>query len=219
MWTLVDMLKGAKPIGCKWIFKKNYYPDGSIEKYKARLVANFFTQKTNINYFDTFAHVTRISSIRVLLALTSIHKLVIHQMDVKTTFLNGELEEEIYMTQPEGCIVPCQEEKVCKFLKYLYGLKQTLKEWHEKLNNVLLCKGFSTNDANKNVYTISKNGECVIICLYVNDMLTFGTCNDIVFKTKLFLGSKFEMKDMGEACVIIGVKIIMKGNSILLSQE
>jgi len=100
-WTLVDLPKGEKPIGCKCIFKKKYHPDGSMEKYKVRLVVKGFTKKHNINYFDTFALVTGTSSIHVLLALTSIHKLVIHQMGVKTTFLNGELEEEIYMTQPE----------------------------------------------------------------------------------------------------------------------
>jgi len=127
-WTLVDLPKGAKTIGCKWIFKKNYHPDGSIEKYKTRLVVKGFTQKHNINYFDTFSLVTRISSIRVLLALAFIHKLLIHQMDVKTTFLTGELEEEIYMTQPEGCVVPGQKEKVCKLLKSLYGLKQAPKQ-------------------------------------------------------------------------------------------
>jgi len=110
--TFVDLPKGAKPIGCKRIFKKKYHLDGSIEKYKARLVAKGFTKKHNIDYFDTFAPVTRISSIRVLLVLASIHKLVIHQMDVKTTFLNGELEEEIYMTQSEGCVVLGQKEKV-----------------------------------------------------------------------------------------------------------
>jgi len=126
-WTLVDLPKGAKPIGCKWIFKKKYHPDGSIDKYKARLVAKGFTQKPNIDYFDTFAPVTRISSIRVLLALAATHKLVIHQMDVKTDFLNGELEEEIYMTQLKGCVVHGQENKVCKLLKSLYGLKQTPK--------------------------------------------------------------------------------------------
>ena len=91
------------------IFKKKYHPDGSIEKYKVRLVAKGFTQKHNIDYFDTFAPVIRISSMCVLLALTSIQKLVIHQMDVKTTFLNGELEEEVYMTQPEGCVAPGQK--------------------------------------------------------------------------------------------------------------
>jgi len=175
-WTLVDLPKGAKLIGCKWIFKKKYHPDGSIEKYKARLVAKGFTNKHNIDYFDTFAPVTRIFSIRVLLALTSIHKLVIHQMDVKIAFLNGELEEEIYMIQPEGCVVPGQKEKVCKLLKSLYGLKQAPKQWHEKLDNVLLCEGFSTNDADKCVYSRSENGEYVIICLYVDDMLIFCTC-------------------------------------------
>jgi len=123
------------------------------------------------------------------------------------------------MTQPERCVVPGQENKVCKLLKSLYGLKQAPKQWHEKLDNVLLCDGFSPNDADKCVYSKSENGECVIICLYVDDMLIFGTCIDIVSRTKLFLGSKFEMKDMGEANVILGVRIIRKGDSILLSQE
>jgi len=113
----------------------------------------------------------------------------------------------------------CQEEKVCKLLKSLYGLKQALKQWHEKLDNILLCDSFSTNDVDKCVYTKSENGECVIICLYVDDMLIFGTCIDIVSKTKLFLESKFEMKDTSEASVTLGVKVIRKGDSILLSQE
>jgi len=128
------------------IFKKKYHPDGSIEKYKVRLVAKGFTQKHNIDYFDTFAPVIRISSMCVLLALTSIQKLVIHQMDVKTTFLNGELEEEVYMTQPEGCVAPGQKEKVCKLLKSLYCLKQAPNQWHEKIDKVLFCESFSTND-------------------------------------------------------------------------
>ena len=96
--TLVDLPEGANPIGRKWIFKRKYNSDGSIYKYKARLVAKGFTQEPNIDFFYTFAPVTRISSIRILIALASIHKLVIHQMDVKTTFLNGDLKEEIYMT-------------------------------------------------------------------------------------------------------------------------
>jgi len=89
----------------------------------------------------------------------------------------------------------------------------------KKLDNVLLCDDFSPNDADKCVYPKSENGECVVICLYVDDMLIFGTCIDIVSRTKFFLGCKFEMKDMGEANVILGVRIIRKGDSILLSQE
>jgi len=114
---------------------------------------------------------------------------------------------------------PGQEYKVCKLLKSLYGLKQVPKQWHEKLDNVLLCDGFSPNDADKCVYSKYKNGECVIICLYVDDMLIFGKCIDIVSRTKLFLGSKFEIKDIGEANVILGVRIIRKGDNILLYQE
>ena len=94
-WEFVDLPLGAKTIGCMWIFKRKLKQDGSIEKYKARLVAKGFKQRNDVDYFDTFAPVTRIASIRVLIALDSIHNLVIHQMDVKTTFLNGDLEEEI----------------------------------------------------------------------------------------------------------------------------
>ena len=107
--------------------------------------------------------------------------------------------------------------KVCKLLKSLYGLKQAPKKWHEKLDSVLLCDGFLPNDVDKCVYSKSENGECIIICLYVDDMLIFGTCIDIVSRTKLFLGFNFEMKDMCEANVILGVRIIRKEDSILLS--
>ena len=108
---------------------------------------------------------------------------------------------------------------MCKLLKSLYGLKQAPKQWHEKFNETLLVDGFSSSDADKCMHTKSVNDDHVIICLYVDDMLIFGTCNDIVFKTKSFLASKFDMKDMGEASVILGVKIIRKGDNILPSQE
>ena len=117
----------AKTIGCKWIFKRKLKQDGSIKKYKARLVVKGFKQRKNVDYFDTFAYVTRITSIRVLITLVSIHNLVIHQMDVKTAFFNEDLKEEIYMEQLGGCLVPRNEKKVCKLVKSLYGLKQAPK--------------------------------------------------------------------------------------------
>jgi hypothetical protein len=92
------------------------------------LVAKGYRQKQNVDYFDTYSPVTRIASIKILFAIASIYKLVVHQMDVKTAFLNGDLEEEIYMEQPEGCVVPSQEHKVCKLVKSLYGLKQAPKQ-------------------------------------------------------------------------------------------
>ncbi|XP_077234740.1 uncharacterized protein LOC143876948 [Tasmannia lanceolata] len=116
-WELTDLPPGWKPIDCKWILKKKLRTDGSIEKFKARLVAKGFKQKEGMDFFDTYSPVTRITTIRMLIAISTIYNLEIHQMDVKTAFLNGELEEEIYMEQPEGFVVPGQEQKVCKLIK------------------------------------------------------------------------------------------------------
>ncbi|KAL0445959.1 UNVERIFIED_CONTAM: Retrovirus-related Pol polyprotein from transposon TNT 1-94 [Sesamum latifolium] len=110
-WELVDLPPGSTPLGCKWILKRKYKADGSIDKYKARLVAKGFKQKEGLDFFDTYSPVTRITSIRVLIAIAALYDLEIHQMDVKTAFLNGELDEEIYMEQPEGFVVPGQEKK------------------------------------------------------------------------------------------------------------
>ena len=100
-WVLVDLPTGSKPIGCKWLFRRKYNTNESIQTFKVRLVAKGFKQREGVDYFDTYALVARIMSIRVLLALASIYKLIVHQMDVKTTFLNGDLDEEVYMEQPE----------------------------------------------------------------------------------------------------------------------
>jgi hypothetical protein len=127
-WEVVDQPYGCKPIGCKWVFKKKLRPDGTIERYKARLVAKGYTQKENDDFFDTYSPIVRMTIIRVLILLAASYGLTIHQMDVKTAFLNGELEEEIYMDQPDGFIANGQEGKVCKLLKSLYGLKQAPKQ-------------------------------------------------------------------------------------------
>jgi hypothetical protein len=108
-------------------------------------VVKGFRQREGIDYFDTYAPVARITSIRVLKALASIYKLVVHQMDVKTAFLNGDLDEEVYIDQPEGFVFPGNEKKVCKLIKSLYGLKQAPKQWHEKFDTVILVNGFKHN--------------------------------------------------------------------------
>ncbi|KAD7478580.1 hypothetical protein E3N88_01716 [Mikania micrantha] len=173
-WKLTDLPPGCKPLGCKWIFKRKMKVDGSIDKYKARLVIQGFRQKEGTDFFDTYAPVARISTIRLLIALASIHKLLIHQMDVKTAFLNGELDEEVYMKQPEGFVLPGQENKVCKLIKSLYGLKQAPKQWHQIFDDVILSHGFLLNQADKCVYSrFDPSGKGVIICLYVDDMLIF----------------------------------------------
>ncbi|KAL2223705.1 UNVERIFIED_CONTAM: Retrovirus-related Pol polyprotein from transposon TNT 1-94, partial [Sesamum indicum] len=142
-WVLVDLLPGCTTIGCKWIFKRKLKPDGTIDKFKARLVAKGFKQKDGIDYFDTYSPVARLTTIRILIALASGYNLPIHQMDVKTAFLYGELEEEIYMDQPERFVAHGNEHKVCKLVKSLYGLKQAPKQWHEKFDKTILAFGFT----------------------------------------------------------------------------
>jgi hypothetical protein len=183
-WFLVDLPSGFKLIGCKWIFKKKMKSDGSIDTYKARLVAKGFRQSKGINYFDTYALVVRISSIRTLISLASINNLEIHQMDVKTAFLNGYLDEEVYIEQSEGFVIPRQENKVCKLVRSLYGLKQVPKQWHGRFDNVVISNGFGLNKDDKCIYFIMFN--IVIICLYVDDMLIFSNSISCIKDTNFF---------------------------------
>ncbi|GJU85291.1 zinc finger, CCHC-type containing protein [Tanacetum coccineum] len=215
-WVLADIHSGCKPLGCKWIFKRKLKVNGTIEKFKVGLVIQGFRQ----NIFYTYAPVARISTIRLLIALASIHNLIIHQMDVKTSFLNGELDEEVYMNQPQGFIMPGNENKVCKVILSLYGLKQAPKQWHQKFDEVVLSSGYLLNQADKCVYSkFDESSKGVVICLYVDDMLIFGTNQVQVDMTKEFLSLKFSIKDMGEADVILGIRIKHESNGIATSQS
>nr|CAE02261.2 OSJNBb0058J09.8 [Oryza sativa Japonica Group] len=218
-WEVTERPYGCKPVGCKWVFKKKLRPDGTIEKYKARLVAKGYTQKEGEDFFDTYSPVARLTTIRVLLSLAASHGLLVHQMDVKTAFLNGELDEEIYMDQPDGFVVEGQEGKVCKLLKSLYGLKQAPKQWHEKFDKTLTSTGFAVNEADKCVYYRHGGGEGVILCLYVDDILIFGTNLEVINDVKSFLSQNFDMKDLGVADVILNIKLIRGENGITLLQS
>ena len=129
VWDLVELPNGAKAIGCKWVFKTKKDSLGNIERYKARLVAKGFTQKEGINYTETFSPVSKKDSLRVIMALVAHFDLELQQMDVKIAFLNGDLEEEVYMKQLEGFPSSDGEQLVCKLKKSLYGLKQASRQW------------------------------------------------------------------------------------------
>nr|ABA96256.1 retrotransposon protein, putative, Ty1-copia subclass [Oryza sativa Japonica Group] len=206
-WEVVERPYGCKPIGCKWVFKKKFRPNGTIEKYKARLVPKGYTQKEGEDFFDIYSPVARLTTIRVLLALAASHGLLVHQMDVKTAFLNGELEEEIYMDQLDGYVLEGREGMVCKLLKSLYGIKQAPKQWHEKFDTTLTSVGFVVNVVDKCMYYRYGGGEGVILCLYVDDILIFGISLNVIEEVKDYLSKSFEMKDLGEADVILNIKL------------
>jgi Reverse transcriptase (RNA-dependent DNA polymerase) len=193
--------------------------DGTIESYKARLVVQGYRQKAGLDYFDTYAPVTRITTIRILLALASMHKLLIHQMDVKTTFLHRDLDEEIYMQQRERYIVKGQENKVCRLVRSLYGLKQAPRQWHEKFDNAMLSLNFEISESDNYLYYKKENNRFIILCLYVDDILIIAPNHELINKAKLMLSNNFDIKDLGEADVILGMKIVKNSDSILLSQS
>nr|KYP72323.1 Retrovirus-related Pol polyprotein from transposon TNT 1-94 [Cajanus cajan] len=141
-------------------------------------------------------------------------------MDVKTAFLNGDLEEEIYMNQPEGFIEPGMENKVCKLVKSLYGLKQTPKQWHDKFDQVFFSYGFQFNNSDKCVYVKKfDDNSCVILYLCVDDILIFGSNLHVINDVKSLLSSNFEMKDLGLVDIILGIKLIKNHDSIVLTQS
>jgi hypothetical protein len=141
-WKIVECPKDVKPIGCKWVYRIKYKENGEIDKYKARLVTKGFAQKEGIDYEETFAPTAKWNTIRVVLALAAQNGWKVHQMDVKSAFLNGDLQEDVYMTQPPGFEVSGQEKKVCKLIKALYGLKQTPRAWYAKMDAYLQKVGF-----------------------------------------------------------------------------
>jgi hypothetical protein len=154
----------------KWLFKIKHAVDGSIEKYKARFVARGFSQKEGIDYDETFAPVARYTSIRTIISLASIMGWKLHQMDVKTSFLNGQVEEEVYLEQPKGFVVHRKESRVCKLKKALYGMKQAPRAWYERIDSYLQSPGFSKSAVDPNLYFKVIENHPLIVVLYVDDL-------------------------------------------------
>ncbi|PHT89709.1 hypothetical protein T459_04822 [Capsicum annuum] len=154
----------------------------------------------------------------MLIALAAVYGLEIHQMNVKTAFLNGELKEEIYMKKPKGFVVPGKENKVCKIIKSLYGLKQAPKQWHAKFDKTMLANGFKINECDKCVYIKDTLNHQVIVCLYVDDMLIISRDISDINTMKQMLESKFGMKDLGVVDVILGIRIHRTPQGLTLSQ-
>jgi hypothetical protein len=174
-WTLTDLPEGRKPVKCRWVFRKKYDSKGNVTKYKARLVAKGFTQKHGLDYFETYAPVAKLKSIRAICAIAAAEGFEIYQNDVPTAFLLGDLEEEIYMEQPDG--FKLQNGKVCKLQKTLYGLKQSPREFNKLIHRYLLSQGFTQSLADPCVYRKGSGTNLIIVGVYVDDMTMAGNGN------------------------------------------
>ncbi|KAG8478507.1 hypothetical protein CXB51_028390 [Gossypium anomalum] len=222
-WDLVKLPKGKKTVRCKWVFKKKEGTPG-VEKprYKARLVAKGYSQVPGVDFTDVFSPVVKHSSIRALLGIMAMHDLELEQLDVKTAFLHGELEEDIYMQQPEGFTVSEKEDYVCLLKKSLYGSKQSPRQWYKRFDSFITSHGFKRSSFDSCVY-FKKNsdGSFVYLLLYVDDILIAAKDKGEIRKVKAQLSEEFEMKYLGPAKKILGMEILRdrKVSKLYLSQK
>jgi hypothetical protein len=216
-WDVVDKPANINLISTKWVFKIKRLPNGQIDKYKARLCARGFTQEYGIDYFETFAPVVRMESLRILLALAAAEDWEIHQMDVVSAYLLGELDEDAYLEVPHGLDVP--QGKVLKAVKGLPGLKQSGRTWNRKITTFFEEHGLQSLPADHSVF-VNKE-RTLIVALYVDDLLLFAQTVKEIQPLKQALSAAFEMKDLGEAKFVLGISITRSraARTLVIDQE
>jgi hypothetical protein len=197
-WELTALPPKKKTIDVKWVYKIKRTADGGIDRYKARLVAKGYKQKYGIDYEEVFAPVARLDTVRLLISLAAHHSWKIYQLDVKSAFLNGVLEEEVYVEQPEGFISQGEEDKVYRLKKALYGLKQAPRAWNARIDDYLQQNGFIKCPFEHSVYMKTDDkGEFLILCLYVDDLLFTDSSEKMFAEFKQSMFKEFEMTDNG----------------------
>ncbi|KAJ9567138.1 hypothetical protein OSB04_003104 [Centaurea solstitialis] len=207
VWELTDLPQHCRAVGRKWVFKKKTDMDGNVHTFKARLVAKGFMQTHGIDYDETFSPVAMLKSIRILMAISTYFNYKIWQMDVNTAFLNGKLTEDVYMEQAEGFKDPKNPNKVCKLLKSIYGLKQASRSWNLHFDERIKEFGFAKSEFEPCVYTKFSGSIVTFLVLYVDDILLIGNDVPTLQSVKSWLSKCFQMKDLGEAAYILGIKI------------
>ena len=206
-WVVEELPPSRTAIGCRWLFRKK--EDG---RFKARLVAKGFSQKYGLEYEETFAPVAKFTTIRLLLALSCASNWEVQGMDVKTAFLNSELEEVVYMQIPEGVSVPtskgtdhCHQPLACRLLKSIYGLKQSPRAWYGRIYSFFMCKGFARSESDHSLFINYEHQ--VILLLYVDDIVLAAPTMDQIDWIRLQLYTEFDMTDLGELTTFLGLEI------------
>ncbi|KAI5321488.1 hypothetical protein L3X38_030559 [Prunus dulcis] len=218
-WSLVPLPPGHRPIGSKWIFRIKYHYDGSIDRYKARLVAQGFNQREGIDFTDTFAPVAKLITVRCLLTVAAARQWSLHQMDVQNAFLHGDLHEEVYMLPPPGSRRQGEQQVVCRLHKSLYGLKQAPRSWFGKFSSTICGIGFKQSRADYYTFTQVHGSSLTIILLYVDDMIITGNDDEVICKLKHFLGSQFRIKRSRTLKYFLGVEVARSKTGISICQR
>jgi hypothetical protein len=216
---LVALPEDKKAIGCKWVYKVKHNVNGSVSRYKARLVTKGYAQTYGINYEETYSPVAKMTTIRAIIAMATTKGWYLHQMDVKNVFLHGDLQVEVYMEQPPGYVDQTHPNLVCRLKKTLYGLKQALKIWSDKIGQYLVTSGFQTSNVDFSLYVKKTENGIVVIVIYVDDLIITGDSDIDIFDLKKLLKQKFEMKYLGELHYFLGIEVIQSPKGIWLLQR
>ena len=219
VWTLVKPTSNQKLIKCRWVFRKKFDQNGDLKGYKARLVAQGYSQTHGIDYNDTFSPVIRFETLRSIIAYSLKHDLKLQSMDVSSAFLNGNLEEQLYMCQPEGYFDNSKSNYVCKLDKAIYGLKQASKAWNDSFSNFLISLGFTQSDHDSCFFVKNSGNQTCYIALYVDDLLIACNSDDLLNHVKSKLCEKYKMKDLGNVNQFLGIKIVRSNDKISMDQS
>ena len=217
-WDLVKPPQKCRPIGVKWIYKTKRNSTREITRYKARLVAKSYNQKRGIDYDEVFSPVARAESIPIVIALAAQLKWNLHHLDVKSAFLNSEIEEEIYLNQPEGFIKKAKEDYVLKLKKALYGLKQAPRACNYKLDDTLKSRGFIKSVSDQAVYTSSSKEHTLLVGVYVDDLIISRSNTKGIEEFKSSMKTKFKITDFGLLNSYLGIEVIQKKTKIKMCQ-
>ncbi|GJV35225.1 putative ribonuclease H-like domain-containing protein [Tanacetum coccineum] len=219
VWILVDLPNGKKAIRTKWVFRNKKDERGIVIRNKARLVAQGHRQEEGIDYEEVFAPVARIEAIRLFLAYASFMGFLVYQMDVKSAFLYGTIEEEVYVTQPPGFKDPDHPDKVYKVVKALYGLHQAPRAWYETLANYLLSNGFKRGKIDQTLFIKKQKGDILLVQVYVDDIIFGSTNKELCTGFEKLMKDKFQMSSMGELTFFLGLQVQQKEDGIFISQD
>ncbi|VVA25187.1 Hypothetical predicted protein, partial [Prunus dulcis] len=218
-WTLVPFQYHMNVLPNKWVFKIKRHSDGSIERYKARLVANGFHQQEGLDYSETFSPVVKHTTIRMVLGLAVSNKWLVRQLDVQNAFLHGFLTEDVYMRQPAGFVDSQYPNHVCKLQRSLYGLKQAPRAWFKRFSDFLLQLGFQESRCDYSLFVYKHNGVFLVLLIYVDDILVTGNNSSQVTMLIQRLGKLFSMKDLGRLNYFLGIEATYEGSALHLTQK
>ena len=219
VWILVPPPRSQTIIGTKWVFRNKMDENGVVSRNKARLVAQGYNQQEGIDYDETFAPVARLESIRILLAYACAHNFKLFQMDVKSAFLNGVINEEVYVAQPPGFVDFEKPNHVFKLKKALYGLKQAPKAWYDRLKSFLVDHKYSMGLVDNTLFTKKKDSHIIIVQIYVDDIIFGSTCQDLCDDFSKIMHDEFEMSMMGELNFFLGLQIKQLEDGIFFNQS